>query len=124
MSAQDRETGALEALIVSRLRLGSAETIDITKLPTLTESEKASLKCLKPGFIQSIIENADLPDLSEDATDSCFEVDNVENRELILGLNRAEDIDPVTEEELERRRREMQDKMREDEDGGRDRKDG
>lgn len=47
--------------IVSRLRPRGGNEIDPKKLPVLSEEEKASLNCLKPGFIQKLINLADTP---------------------------------------------------------------
>ena len=118
MSTHDKEKRAKEALIVSRLRSGCGDDVDLAKLPVLSEKEKASLKCLKPRFIQSIIEKADLPDSEDEDPAENFDEHNVCNRELVHGMNRADEIDDETEDELKRKRKEMQDKMREERDGG------
>lgn len=124
MSAQDnREKRALDALIVSRLRLGCGDQVDATKLPVLSEEEKASLNCLKPGFIQSLIEGTGEQEEESNLDESAVSQE-VCDRELIHGLNRAEEIDEETDEELKQKRQEMLDKLREEKDGERDRKDG
>ena len=123
MSTQDKEKRAQDALIVSRLRFGCSSDIDPTKIPVLSEKEKASLQCLKPGFIESIIRRADEPSSDDDGT-KVVEDAKIGNRELVHGMNRADEIDQETEEELDRKRRELQDKMREERHGGRDCKGG
>jgi hypothetical protein len=127
MSTKDNpEKRALEALIVSRLRAGCGEQAEPDKLPSLSEREKASLKCLKPGFIQHLIESAaeHAEHAEEEECEEPIESSDVGNRELVHGMNRADDIDDVTEAELRKKRQEMQDKMREEQDGGRDCKGG
>lgn len=126
MSIQNNpEKRALEALIVSRLRAGCGEQGEQEKMPILSENEKASLKCLKPGFIQHLLETAsEHEEEAEEVIEELDENSDVGHRELVHGMNRADEIDDVTEEELRRKRQEMQDKMREEKDGGRDRRGG
>ncbi len=125
MSTQDNpEVRALEALIVSRLRPQCAEQVDSTKLPSLSEQEKSSLTCLRPGFIQAMIEKTANQEAEEEDLEEATHSHEVGNRELVHGMNRADKIDDVTEEELRKKRQEMQEKMREEDNGGRDRKGG
>ena len=123
-SEKEREERALEALIVSRLRAACGDEVDPSKLPGLTDEEKASLKCLQPGFIESLIKRVD-------ATEDDPEEDEVEETEYAdsellcgSGMNRAEEIDDEANEELKRKRKELLDKLKEEGDARRDRGSG
>jgi hypothetical protein len=118
---EKREERALEALIVSRLRPRGGNEIDPKKLPVLSEEEKASLNCLKPGFIQKLINLADTYDEEDDCDESEQEACD---RELIHGFNRAEEIDEGTDDELRQRRQEMLDRLKKEEDERGDRPNG
>jgi len=110
--SKEREERALDALLVSVLRRVEKddEIIETDKLPQLTEEEKAAMNNLGTDFLERILAGErpikrrakptkDCPDESEElalagsGTDAC--------------LNRAEEVDDETTEELERREREI-----------------
>jgi hypothetical protein len=115
----EREERALEGLIVSRIRAACDDKIDLAKLPILSDKEKASLKCLQPGFIEKLIKEVEA---GEHGSSDCV-AENAEHveSEFVCGLNRADQIDDAANEELERKRRELLDKLKEERNGGRDR---
>jgi hypothetical protein len=123
-SDKEREERALEALIVSRMRAACGDEVDPSKLPGLTDEQKASLKCLKPGFIQDLIKRADT-EADDPDEDEAGETE-YEDSELLCGsgMNRAEEIDDEANEELKRKRKELLDKLKEEGDARRDRSSG
>lgn len=113
MSENERESRALDALIVSQLR-GNDET-DVEHLPRLTEDDNAALDSLGPDFVDRLFaeetaEADDQPD-SHGATADARE-------EMLAGMNRAEDIDDETAEELDRKRKEIIDRVNREEEAG------
>lgn len=113
MSKNEREDRALDALIVSQLRRN--DETDVEHLPRLTEDEKAALDSLGPAFVDRLFaeetaEGDDQPD-SEGATAFTRE-------EMLAGMNRAEDIDDETAEELEKKRKEIIDRVKREEEEG------
>ncbi|HLJ97733.1 MAG TPA: hypothetical protein VKU02_31520 [Gemmataceae bacterium] len=123
-SRREREERALDALLVSILRRVDKDD-DITepdKLPQLTDEEKAAMNALGTDFIDRILAGErpippreepkkDDPDESEEAALAGSGAD--------CSLNRAEEVDDETTEELERREREiLERKAREREERG------
>lgn len=110
-SKQERDQRALDALIVSQLRRHQ-ETgeVDIEKLPRLTSEEKAALDSLGPDFMDRLIAGELIPEDKK--------TEEVEDEELLcaggmgFGLNRAEEIDEKTEEALEKKRKEILDRLK------------
>src|SRR5579862_9457159 len=123
-SDKEREERALEALIVSRLRAACGDEVDASKLPGLTDEEKASLKCLRPGFIEDLIKQVD--EQSDDPEADEGEETEYAESELLCGsgMNRADEIDDEANEELERKRKELLDKLKEEGDARGDRGSG
>ena len=124
---REREERALDALLVSALRRDSqdAERVDPDRLPQLNEDEKAALNALGSDFVKHLLAGERplaTESGSQHADDDCGYVQG----ELALSwsgtdyaLNRAEDIDGDTTEELERRKREiLERKARERTDAG------
>jgi len=107
MSHREREDRALEALIVSNLR-PDKECLDPEKLPRLTDEERASLKSFRPGFIKELISEVDAE--AGEPVESVLP-EEAEHLELAYGMNRAEEIDEATDEELNRRRQELLDEL-------------
>ncbi len=104
MTMNEREDRALEALIVSQLRRN-----DETKsehLPQLSDDDKAALDSLGPDFIDQLY--------AEEAPTEEQDSDGVEehSEEMFAGMNRAEDIDDETKAELDRKRREIIDRLK------------
>jgi hypothetical protein len=106
----DREERAMEALIVSALRQDdhADEDVAVDRLPKLTEEEEKALESLGPDFVQRIIAGAvrESPEKAgrREAGDA----------ELAMaggapgfGLDRAEEIDGESAEELEEQRRKI-----------------
>jgi hypothetical protein len=111
-SRREREERALDALLVSILRKidKDDEIVEQDKLPQLTEEERAAMNTLGDDFIDRILAGErpikrkergkkDDPDESEEAALAGSGADR--------GLNRAEEVDDETTEELERREREI-----------------
>ena len=119
MSDREREDRALEALIVWNLR-PDKDCLDPEMLPPLPEEVKASLRSFRPGFIKGLISEVDAADAEPIEADS---VEQTGDLELVHGMNRAEDIDEGTDEELKQRRKEVLDELRreKEEDARRDR---
>jgi hypothetical protein len=110
---RDREELALDALLVSALRLADKDedTIDPDRLPQLTEAEKAATEGLGKDFIARLLAGERPLRSSAPPNDGGG---RYVQEELALSysgadyaLNRAEEIDGDTAEELERRKREI-----------------
>ncbi len=123
-SRREREELALDALLVSILRRVDKDD-DITepdKLPQLTEEEKAAMNALGTDFIDRILAGErpvprkpkpDRPNESEELALAGCEADT--------SMNRAEEVDDETQQELDEREREiLQRKARERKKGGGD----
>lgn len=110
-SENDREERALDALFVSQLRWNDAEEIDEARLPRLTDEDKAALDSLGPDFMERLLAGKVAPSKTHDGPEApeCAE------EEMLAGMNRAEDIDDETAEELERKRREIIDRVKREE---------
>jgi hypothetical protein len=113
----NREERAKEALIVSALYKDDSfdENIDIDRLPELTEDEEKAMKSLGPDFIGQIIEGK----MKADQNYVSGELHNKAEDELALaggtlgfGLDRADEIDDLTFQELEKQRQEILDRKR------------
>jgi hypothetical protein len=124
-SEKEREERALEALIVSRLRAACGDEVDPSKLPGLTDEQKASLECLKPGFIEDLIKQVDAEAVDDPQEDEAEEAEYADSELLCgSGMNRAEEIDDEANEELKRKRKELLEKLKEEGDARRDRGSG
>jgi len=113
MSKDDREDRALDALIVSQLRRN--DETDVEHLPRLTKDEKAALDKLGPDFIDRLFaqETADGAGSSDSHGGTTYA-----QEEMAAGMNRAEDIDDETAEELEKKRKEIIDRVKREEEEG------
>jgi len=105
-SKQDRDQRALDALIVSQLRLREqCDNVDIDHLPKLTKEEHEVLASLDSEFINRLLSGGSTSIIDEPT----IEV----NEELLCaggmsyGLNRAEEIDERTAAEIELKRNEI-----------------
>jgi hypothetical protein len=111
---REREERVLDALLISALRREEAEVeIDPTRLPKLTDEERAAMGSLSDDFLDKILSN-DATDCSEESPLDCGDEDCEEDNNLALagsgvgwGLNRAEVIDALTAEELEQKKKEI-----------------
>jgi hypothetical protein len=114
-SRREREQKALDALLVSQLRRHGCDddVPDPDELPELTADEKEALEALGPNFVEQLLARDDPPahDPQADPEPGGREL-AMAGGELPFGLNRAEQIDPETAEELERRRKEVIERIR------------
>ncbi len=124
-SKREREERALDALLVSALRRVDKDDdiIETDKLPQLTEEEKAAMNSLAPDFIDRIL--AGERPIARRGKPNTSDPDECEDDLALAGsgadtcLNRAEEVDDETTEELERREREvLERKARERKDDG------
>lgn len=111
-SRREREEQALDALLVSILRKVDKDDdiVEVDKLPELTEEERAAMNTLGDDFIDRILAG----ERPIKRRDMAKEDDHDESDEAALAgsgadrcLNRAEEVDDETTEELERREREI-----------------
>jgi hypothetical protein len=124
-SKGERERRASDALLLSALRLTEKdeEKVDPESLPELTDEEKAAMRALGGDFMQRLL--AGERPLGEPPSGAGPDgpVDKSDHGELALagddhGMNRAEEIDDTTAEELERRKREILDRKAGKPEGG------
>lgn len=113
-SKQERNQRALDALIVSQLRRHEdSDEVDLEHLPRLTVEEEQAFDSLGPDFIDKLLAGEIKP--TEDDL-------SVEEDELLcaggmsFGMNRAEEIDAKTAEELERKRQEIIERLKKKDD--------
>jgi hypothetical protein len=123
-SRREREERALDALLVSILRRVDKDD-DITeldKLPQLTDEEKSAMNALGTDFIDRILGGErPIPPSVEPKKDDHDESQGVALAGSGTGcsLNRAEEVNDETTEELEQREREvLERKARERKEGG------
>jgi hypothetical protein len=125
-TGKEREERAVDALLVSALRLKDNDGTDVDpeRLPQLTEEEKAAMKALGSNFIQRLLAGERPLTVTEAPKEDCPD----KSDELTLAgsgadtrLNRAEEVDEQTQQELDEREREiLQRKARERKEGGGD----
>jgi hypothetical protein len=103
-SKQERDQRALDALFVSQLRRRErCDEVDVDHLPKLTQEEKEALDSLEPDFIGRLLAG-NLPPIADNPAEE------KENEELLCaggmsyGMNRADDIDEQTAEEIDQKR--------------------
>ncbi len=94
------ERRALDALIVSQLRAHSEA--DVNNLPELTEEERDALDSLGPNFVEKLL----IGDI-EPPVKSTDDKPELAAAGEIFGMNRAKDIDEKTKEELDKKRKEI-----------------
>lgn len=100
----EREQRALDALIVSQLR--ACDETNVEHLPELTDDERASLDSLGIDFVERLL--AGQIEMPADAPHAESEVAMAGNA---FGMNRAEQIDDETKKELDRKRKEIIDRL-------------
>jgi hypothetical protein len=109
-SKREREELALDALLVSTLRRVDKDDDIVApdKLPQLTEEEKAAMNALAPDFIDRIL--AGERPIQRKTESKCPS----EGEHLALAgcgadtsMNRAEEVDDETQQELDEREREI-----------------
>ena len=110
-SKNEHEERALDALFVSQLRWNDAEEIDEAHLPRLTDDDKAALDSLGPDFMRRLLAGKVTPSEARDGPEDPAYAEE----EMLAGMNRAEDIDDDTAKELERKRREIIDRVKREE---------
>ncbi len=123
-SRREREERAVDALLVSILRRVDKDDdiIEPEKLPQLTEEDKAVMNSLGDDFLDRILAgerpvprkpNPNRPDESEELALAGCGADT--------SMNRAEEVDDATQQELDEREREiLERKARERKKGGGD----
>ncbi|MCI0331941.1 MAG: hypothetical protein L0228_01790 [Planctomycetes bacterium] len=107
-----REQRALDALIVSQLR--ACDETDVNHLPELIDDEREALDSLGPDFVDKLLAGEIAP-----AAEAPSEEPELAAAGEAFGMNRAKDIDKNTKEELDRKRQEIIDRIKqmEDKDG-------
>jgi hypothetical protein len=110
--SSEREQRALDALIVSQLR--ACDETDMNHLPELTDEEREALDSLGLDFVDTLLAGGIEP-VAEDPT----EQPELAAAGEAFGMNRAKDIDEDTKEEMDRKRKEIIDRIKklEQEDG-------
>jgi hypothetical protein len=111
-SKRDREERALDALLVSILRRVDKDDdiVEPDRLPQLTDEEKAAMNQLGTDFIDRILAG-ERPVAPREAPKTDDPADDHEaalaGSGVDCGMNRAEEVDDETTEELDRREREI-----------------
>jgi RecA-family ATPase len=111
-----REERALDALLISALRREQADVdVDPKRLPELSDEEKAAMRSLGNDFIDKLLaEDAESSEKhSVDGDDDCEDANDfaLAGSASGWGLNRAEVIDALTAEEIERKKKEILDRL-------------
>ena len=106
-SKNEREERALDALIVSQLRFKEDDEVDVEHLPQLTDEDKAALDSLGSDFVGRLLAGEIESDVASDDVPDCDDNPVFAGEEMLAGMNRAEDIDEETAEELKRKRKEI-----------------
>lgn len=108
--SSEREERALDALIVSQLR--ACDETDVNHLPELTDEEREALDSLGAGFVDKLLAGEIEPFFENPIEESDLAVAGE-----VFGMNRAEDIDEETKEELNRKRKEIIDRFKKEREG-------
>lgn len=104
-STSKREERAFEALIVSLLRKEcDPDKVKLEDLPALTAKEKTALKALGPDLVERLWNE-------EKKSSSAAPVQSRPEPTGELVMNRAEEVDAETAEELARRKAELIERM-------------
>ena len=118
-SDRERELRALDALLVSQLRTCGADEVDIEHLPELTDDERNAMDSLDADFASKLLKGQiyqpTIAKLESEKTEYAFAGDE----SLAFGMNRAKDIDEAAAKEIERKRKEIIERMK-GEKGGKD----
>jgi hypothetical protein len=101
----EREQRALDALIVSQLR--ACDETDVNHLPELTDEEREALDSLGPDFVDKVLDGKIEPSAA-----APYEASELAAAGEAFGMNRAKNIDEKTKQELDRRRQEIIDRIR------------
>jgi hypothetical protein len=119
--AGDREDRALEALIASTYcrEDGVEEQMDPTTLPPLSDEKERAIDSLGADFVQQLINGRlDRPELT-DPPEPCYGEELALAGEGIgFGLDRAEEIDEETTQELDEQRRALRERKRKEQSNG------
>jgi hypothetical protein len=110
-SRKEQEERALDALLVSLLRKVDKDDdiIDPITLPDLTQEEKAAMNKLGDEFIDRILAG-EAPIIRRETPendDDCGEDAALAGTSADYAMNRAEEVDDDTAEELKRREQEI-----------------
>ena len=110
-SRKEQEERALDALLVSLLRKVDKDddVIDPKMLPELTEEEKAAMNKLGDEFIDRILAG-EVPIIRRETPendDDCGEDAALAGTDADYAMNRAEEVDDDTAEELKLREQEI-----------------
>ena len=109
--SSEREERALDALIVSQLRAREDE-VDVEHLPELSDEEREALDSFGPNFVDKLLAGKILPKPEDDTPEDC---ELAVAGEEVFGMNRAEEIDEETAEELNEKRKEIIDRIKREE---------
>ncbi len=105
-SELEREARAFEALIVSLLRRDcDPDSVKPESLPRLTSKEKAAIDALGPDLIEKLWN-------SEKKNSSHQSLSEYSKADIEFAMNRAEQIDAETSEELRQKREEILERIR------------
>ena len=108
-SKRESEERALEALIVSQI-WQDRDPGRVDDLPELTDEERAAMDSLGTDLVQrlwnSVLEDEVLPSSDTDVVSASI------SDEAFAGMNRADEIDAETNENIEKRRKEVLDRLR------------
>jgi|CXWL01.1.fsa_nt_gi hypothetical protein len=108
-SKRESEERALEALIVSQI-WQERDPGRVDDLPELTDEERAAMDSLGTDLVQrlwnSVLEDEVLPSSDTDVVSASI------SDEAFAGMNRADEIDAETNENIEKRRKEVLDRLR------------
>ena len=107
MTDDERETRAFEAIIVSQL-LREGDPTNLDDLPELTKEQKEKIDALPEDLVDRLWEAA----RNEQSCPSEETCDVMEDEEEFVGMNRAEEMDEETRNQLEAARKEVRDSMR------------
>lgn len=105
-SRKEREERAFEALIVSQLRKEcDPDKVKPEDLPTLTPKEKAALKALGPNLVDRLWNQG-----KQSSPPAPVQSRPIPTGDLVM--NRADDVDEETADELARRKAELIERMK------------
>lgn len=108
-----REERAIDALLVSQLR---SNRDNVESLPELTSVERMTLDSLGADFVDRL--------LAGDVKCADIEEDVEKGEELVcgsaFGMNRAKELDETTRQELDRKRQEIIDRVKKNNEGSSD----
>lgn len=109
---REAEERALEALIVSQLRR-EHDLSRPERLPELTGEEKAALSALGPNLVDRLWDAADADTDDDDPVSVYDDAEFVMSEDVAFaGMNRADEVDEETKANLEKRRKEVLERLR------------